>query len=40
LAGQLSGIELTHMLRKHQLQDAHTVSLSIAEQFETLVTAI
>ncbi|NLS06214.1 IS6 family transposase [Rhizobium sp. P32RR-XVIII] len=36
-AATLSGIELIHMLRKRQLQDAHTSSLSIAEQFETLV---
>ena len=35
----LSGIEMIHMLRKRQLQDAHTASLSIAEQFETLVAA-
>ncbi|WP_281408110.1 hypothetical protein [Rhizobium sp. P32RR-XVIII] len=36
-AATLSGIEMIHMLRKRQLQDAHTSSLSIAGQFETLV---
>lgn len=36
----LSSIEMIHTLRKHQLQDAHTASLSIAKQFETLVTTI
>lgn len=35
----LSGIEMIHMLRKRQLQDAHTASLLIAEQFENLAAA-
>ncbi|WP_436102784.1 IS6 family transposase [Pararhizobium sp. LjRoot238] len=36
----LPGIEMIHMLRKHQLQERSTASLSIAKQFETLVAAI
>jgi len=31
---------MIHMLRKHQLQDAHTASLPIAKQFATLVATI
>lgn len=31
---------MIHMLRKHQLQERSTASLSIAKQFETLVAAI
>jgi len=36
----LSGIEMIHTLRKRQLQDARTASLSNAKQFETLLVAI
>lgn len=35
-AATLSGIEMVHMLRKHQLLGIHAAGMSLAEQFENL----